>query len=130
MSFVTSDHRRHSGSNDEHSSIPHLTSEQYAHLPAALPCTNYYDIYPEDAGPTGDVVIQCLEEMQMWALVATPVTKEEALQHEGGCIQYITGDPQNPVEYYHFHNSSDYVFGSATYLRRPARGSVVSTPSL
>lgn len=128
-------HRRHRGDHatqpNLHASpsMPHLTAEQYARLPKALPCENYYDIYPEDAGPTGAVVIQCHEEMQKWALVATPVSREEALQLNGGCIKYLTGDPKNPVEYYHFHNSSDCVFGRAAYLQRPAEGSVVSTPS-
>lgn len=126
--------RRREGGDDNqhhrnHAAVNRMTAAQYARLPKALPCTNYYEIFPEDAGPTGTVVIHCREEMQLWALVATPVSREEALQLEGGCIQYITGDPKNPVQYFHFHHSSDCVFGRAAYLQQPARGSVVSTPS-
>lgn len=127
----------HSGENGHHEhhhnheqpTIPRLTAREYARLPKALPCPDYYDIYPEEAGPTGTVVIKCREEMQLWALVAAPVTKEEALQQEGGCIEYVTGDPKNPVQYFHFHNSPDSVFGRASYLQRSVCGSVVNSPS-
>lgn len=129
MPLLSRNHHHADNEGHHDSTMPRLTARDYAHLPKALACTNYYDIYPEDAGPTGTVVIQCHEEMQLWALVATPVSESEALQHDGGCIEYITGDPKNPVQYFHFQNSADSVFGRASYLQRSVCGSVVSTPS-
>ncbi|KPA74405.1 hypothetical protein ABB37_09108 [Leptomonas pyrrhocoris] len=127
--FHRGHHHHQRSSNRRHSFIPRLTASQYAHLPKALPCTNYYGIYPEDAGPTGTVVIKCREEAQMWALVATPVSEEEeAVQLDGGCMAYVTGDPKHPVQYFHFRNSDDDVFGRSTYQQRPSCGSVVSAP--
>lgn len=89
--------------------------------PEAIPCYNYYDIYPEDAGPMGSLVVDSAEDMETWKLVATPVAGNAVPGAEGtgdglACIQYHTGETEQPVQYYTFCHDADVVYGRAAYL--------------
>ncbi|KPA74404.1 hypothetical protein ABB37_09107 [Leptomonas pyrrhocoris] len=90
--------------------------------PAALPCESYYDLFPEDAGPLGNVVMSCSEELQEWLLVARPVPAEEA-ESKGGCVKLLSlhADPtESPPEpqYFCITDPDDVVYGRAQYIPR------------
>ena len=52
----------------------------------ALPCDNFYDVFPEEIGPLGNVVVTDAAELQQWLLVARRVSRADA-ESQGGCIQ-------------------------------------------
>ncbi|KAK7201495.1 hypothetical protein NESM_000213000 [Novymonas esmeraldas] len=108
----------------------HRGAPAAARLPEAIPCYNYYDIYPEDAGPMGNLVIDSAEDMEVWKLVATPVTAEPSMPfpaaagtvsstaaavQEGGLIEYHAAESGSPVMYYTFSHDADVVYGRASY---------------
>lgn len=79
-----------------------------------MPCTNYFDLFPEDAGPMGHVVIDDSTEMQVWRLIASPISPKEALK-KGGCIQYMGESCGSSPQYYEFAHAAEEVYGSASY---------------
>lgn len=83
-------------------------------VPEAIPCPNYYDIYPEDIGPMGHVVIADGEEMDVWRLIASPISPEAALK-KGGCIQYSDSSCGASPQYYEFAHAAEEAYGSAAY---------------
>lgn len=93
----------------------------------AIPCYNYYDIYPEDAGPVANVLLESEEELRAWRLVGAPVTAEVALR-DGGCVVFLH---ENGAEYLKINNSDDEVYGRAAYVKREetARPMVLTEPT-
>lgn len=97
--------------------------------PSALPCHNYYDVFPDEIGPFGNIVVTCAAELQKWLLVARPVTREQA-EKDGGCITYTPATTQHEAsasqgaaepQYYCITDSDDVVYGRAAYLPHPPR---------
>lgn len=105
--------------------------------PAALPCHNYFDVYPEEIGPYGNIVVHDEQELQAWLLVARPVTREHA-EKEGGCIAYTPSTAKNgkrndsgsdgnaaavwkEAQYYCITDADDVVYGRGVYLPHPPR---------
>ncbi|KPA74406.1 hypothetical protein ABB37_09109 [Leptomonas pyrrhocoris] len=86
------------------------------HLPAAIPCYNYYELFPEDAGPLGHVVIHDSEDMRVWRLVATPISAADAVA-KGGCLQYVDDSGEVDPQYYEFAQDAEEIYGSASYQR-------------
>ncbi|KAK7201492.1 hypothetical protein NESM_000212700 [Novymonas esmeraldas] len=103
---------RSSGSGNNSAATPSTE------LPAALPCTNWFEVYPEDVGPMGNVILSDEEEIRMLLLVARPVSAEEA-ERTGGClIVSVTASCPTTLQYYCITDSDDEVYGRADYLPR------------
>lgn len=88
--------------------------------PEALPCDNYYEQFPEDIGPLGNVKMSCGQELQDWLLVARPVSAEEAAIH-GGCITFTPlqmnlADTPSLPQYFCITDPDDVVYGRASYI--------------
>lgn len=106
------------------SSVPR-GHRRHAHrrtYPPALPCKDYYVHFPEEAGPTGNVEICSLAELQEWLLVARPVSAEEA-ERRGGCIKFIPlRSGSTPLSsavqplYFCITDPDDVVYGRAHYI--------------
>lgn len=61
-------------------------------------------------------------EMHMWSFVTSPIAPDVAALR-GGCIEYRTGDPTTPVQYFAFDRSSDNVYGfPVPYEQRALEG--------
>lgn len=88
--------------------------------PHALPTPNYYERFPHRVGAMGNVVVASKEELELWLLVARPVSREEAEEH-GGCIMYTPTPTEEEnvesgdVRYYCITDIDDEVYGRATY---------------
>lgn len=94
----------------------------------ALPCDNFYDVFPEEIGPLGNVVVTDAAELQQWLLVARRVSRADA-ESQGGCIQYtppaesrgVTGSVA--TQFYCITDSDEEVYGRSRYLPHPPRRS-------
>lgn len=84
--------------------------------PYALPCYNYFEVYPEDIGPMGNVTVTDAEEAAQWLLVGRRVSQAEAEQH-GGCVQ-VTLPNSGKTQFLCITDSDDAVYGRGTYLPR------------
>lgn len=84
--------------------------------PYALPCDNYFDVYPEDIGPMGNVTVTDADEVAQWLLIGRRVSPKEAAQ-AGGCVQ-VTLPATGKTEYLCITDSDDVVYGRAAYLPR------------
>lgn len=113
---VFSRSRRNQGGESHNSVAP--SSNPLARpprYPSALPCTCLYDVYPEEIGPTANVVLSNTEEVRKWLLVARPVPAEEA-EAQGGCLVIFPVDEGDAAPlYYCLTDPDDVVYGRATY---------------
>ncbi|KAL7698298.1 hypothetical protein NQL31_002811 [Lotmaria passim] len=92
------------------------TQSAATHYPEAIPCHNYYEIFPEDAGPMGHVVIDDSDDMRVWRLTAQLISPEEALK-QGGCLQYVADEHEQRPQYYIFARDASAVYGTAAYQK-------------
>lgn len=94
----------------------------------ALPCDNFYDVFPEEIGPLGNVVVTDAAELQQWLLVARRVSRADA-ESQGGCIQYTPPAESRGVtdsvatQFYRITDSDEEVYGRSRYLPHPPRRS-------
>lgn len=93
--------------------------------PSALPCPYLYDAYPDEVGPTANVVLTNHADLPNWLLVARPVPAEEA-EVTGGCLAVphpaaaaaAAHCAEGPL-YLCLTDSDDTVYGRAAYIARP-----------
>jgi hypothetical protein len=86
--------------------------------PHALPCPDVYDLYPNAIGPTANVVVTNLAEVQKWKLVARRISAEEA-EANGGCLAFLpSGDasPNATPQYFCLTDSDDVVNELVSYI--------------
>lgn len=89
-------------------------SSSAAALPHAIPCYNYFELFPEEVGATGNVEVRDSAEARMWQLVGRKVSPAVA-EKEGGCVKVMLDDVATP-EYFNITASDDEVYGRASYL--------------
>lgn len=90
-----------------------------ARYPSALPCSYLYDYYPEEVGPTANVILTDASALPQWLLVARPVTAAEA-EAKGGCLSVLSPtSPSAPPLYLCLTDSDDVVYGRAAYMAHP-----------
>lgn len=92
-------------------------------LPHAIPCYNYFELFPEEVGAIGNVEITNSEEARQWQLVGRRVSQAVA-EAEGGCVRVTVEGIKTPL-YYNITASDDEVYGRAAYLPRSS-----SSPSV
>jgi hypothetical protein len=75
----------------------------------------------------GHVVITDKDDLQVWKLVASPISPEEALK-KGGCIQYLPEEEGTAAipKYYEFPHEAEQVYGSASYQKSLPASPVMS----
>lgn len=106
-----------------HASTNSSTTSPVTALPHAIPCHNYFELFPEEVGAVGNVEITNSEEVRQWQLVGRRVSQAVA-EAEGGCVKVTVEGMKTPL-YYNITASDDEVYGRAAYLPRSS-----SSPSV
>lgn len=101
--------------------------------PMALPCPNFYELYPAAVGPVANVLIASEEELEVVKLVAKPLSDAEVqrMQRQRWAKPSKGAEPlKTPCYYVHAPNSDSplffclvedpaEVYGSSTYAPNP-----------